>query len=213
MLIRIKPKFDLCKTRKECKFIMKEILGTGKINHSIWSENDLEELRKKAAEGSIGAKIELAVLEIEDEHDVEKNIAFLEDCAEKENSQALINLYFLYSLTDYEKAFCYIKKATDLGSAWAMEILAINYMLKRISCDEDDLIKEYFIEQEKWHLASHKASETEKNDLLPSGIVLNMNELANLYENSNPKNPLYNTEKATEWREKAKKLAKEINED
>lgn len=50
---------------------MKEILGTGKINHSIWSE-----LRKKAAEGSIGAKIELAVLEIEDEHDVEKNIAF-----------------------------------------------------------------------------------------------------------------------------------------
>jgi TPR repeat protein len=192
---------------------MKEILGTGKINHSIWSENDLEELRKKAAEGSIGAKIELAVLEIEDEHDVEKNIAFLEDCAEKENSQALINLYFLYSLTDYEKAFCYIKKATDLGSAWAMEILAINYMLKRISCDEDDLIKEYFLEQEKWHLASHKASETEKNDLLPSGIVLNMNELANLYENSNPKNPLYNTEKATEWSEKAKKFAKEINED
>lgn len=192
---------------------MKEILGTGKINHSIWSENDLEELRKKAAEGSIGAKIELAVLEIEDEHDVEKNIAFLEDCAEKENSQALINLYFLYSLTDYEKAFCYIKKATDLGSAWAMEILAINYMLKRISCDEDDLIKEYFLEQEKWHLASHKASETEKNDLLTSGIVLNMNELANLYENSNPKNPLYNTEKATEWREKAKNFAKEINED
>ena len=64
------------KSKKECKFIMKEILGTGKINHSIWSENDLEELRKKAAEGSIGAKIELAVLEIEDEHDVEKNIAF-----------------------------------------------------------------------------------------------------------------------------------------
>ena len=192
---------------------MKEILGTGKINHSIWSENDLEELRKKAAEGSIGAKIELAILEIEDEHDVEKNIAFLEDCAEKENSQALINLYFLYSLTDHEKALCYIKKATDLGSAWAMEILAINYKLKIVSCDEEDSIEEYFLEQEKWHLASHKASETEKNDLLPSGIVLNMNELADLYENSNPKNPLYNTEKATEWREKAKKFAKEINED
>lgn len=104
--------------------------------------NDLEKLRKNAAEGSIGAKIELAVLEIEDEHDVEKNLAFLEDCAE----------------------------------------------------------------QEKWHLASHKASETEKNDLLPSGIVLNMNELANLYENSNPKNPLYNVENATEWREKVSKL-------
>ena len=67
-------------------------------------------------------------------------------------------------------------------------------------------------EQEKWHLASHKASETEKNDLLPSGIVLNMNELANLYENSNPKNPLYNVEKATEWREKVSKLEK-INDE
>ena len=54
---------------------MKEILGTGKINHSIWSENDLEELRKKAAEGSIGAKIELAVLEIEDEHDTTSYVA------------------------------------------------------------------------------------------------------------------------------------------
>ena len=192
---------------------MKETLGNGNFSHSIWSVNSLEELRKKAAEGSIGAKIELAALEIEDEHDVEKNLAFLEDCAEKENSQALINLYFLYCLTDHEKALCYIKKATDLGSAWAMEILAINYKLKRVSCDEDDSIEEYFLEQEKWHLASHKASETEKNDLLPSGIVLNMNELADLYENSNPKNPLYNTEKATEWREKAKKFAKEINED
>ena len=37
--------------------------------------------------------------------------------------------------------------------------------------------------------------------------------LLHLYENSNPKNPLYNTEKATEWREKAKKFAEEINED
>ena len=192
---------------------MKETLGNGNFSHSIWSENDLEELRKKAAEGSIGAKIELAALEIEDEYDVEKNLAFLEDCAEKQNSQALINLYFLYSLTDNEKALCYIKKATELGSAWAMEMLAINYKLKIVSCDEDDSIEEYFLEQEKWHLASHKASETEKNDLLPSGIVLNMNELADLYENSNPKNPLYNTEKATEWREKAKKYAKEINED
>ena len=39
---------------------------------------------------------------------------------------------------------------------------------------------------------------------------MNMEELAALYENKNPENPLFNPEKAAEWKAKAKEAEKTI---
>lgn len=72
-------------------------MGSLGINHSVWLEKeDLKKLREKVVEGSLDAKIELSALEIEDAHDVEKNLAFLLDLAEKDKVLALMDLYFIY---------------------------------------------------------------------------------------------------------------------
>lgn len=192
------------------------------INHSVWLEKeDLKKLHEKVAEGSLDAKIELAALEVEDAHDVEKNLAFLSDLAEKDRVLALIDLYFIYFegvtrteadgsetvlvAEDEDKAESYLRKAASLGSFWAMEGCAIRAMVKRMTCDEKDLTEENFLEEEKWRLAADEASQTDKNDLAPSAVVSNMEALAALYENDNPKNPISNAEKAALWRSKANK--------
>ena len=183
------------------------------ITHSQYlKDEDIKKLHKKAQTESLDAKIELAALEVEDGHDVEKNLAFLDDMAEKENILALMDLYFIFQSSDEdeEKSLSYIEKAASLGSPWAMEGLAIRAMIKRISSDEKDLTEEHFLEEEKWRLAAYEASKTPKNDLAPSGVVLNMEELAALYENKNPENPLFNPEKAAEWKAKAKEAEKTI---
>ena len=183
------------------------------INHSQYlKDEDIKKLHKKDQTVSLDAKIELAALEVEDGHDVEKNLAFLEDMAEKENILALMDLYFIFqsSYEDEEKSLSYIEKAASLGSPWAMEGLAIRAMIKRISSDEKDLTEEHFLEEEKWRLAAYEASKTEKNDLAPFAVILNMEELAALYENKNPENPLFNPEKAAEWKAKAKEAEKTI---
>ena len=192
------------------------------INHSVWLEKeDLKKLREKVAEGSLDAKIELSALEIEDAHDVEKNLAFLSDLAEKDKVLALMDLYFIYFegvtrteadesetvliAEDEDKAESYLRKAASLGSPWAMEGCAIRAMVKRMTCDEKDLTEEHFLEEEKWRLAADEASQTDKNALAPSAVVSNMEALASLYENDNPKNPISNAEKTALWRSKANK--------
>jgi len=183
------------------------------INHSQWlTDEDIKKLHKKAQTGSLDAQIELAAIEVEDGHDVEKNLAFLESMAKKENTLALMDLYFIFqsSEEDEEKSLSYLKRAVSLGSPWAMEGLAIRAMVKRITSDEKDLTEKYFLEEEKWRLAAYEASKTPKNDLTPSGVILNIVELAALYENKNPKNPLFNLEKAAEWKSKAKEAEKTI---
>ena len=103
----------------------------GKINQSkCYARKFLEKL---AAEGSLDAQIELAAITIEDEIDVEKNMTFLKNLAEKGNIRALIDLGFVYvSMTfsdnaddaEHEKsqkiADSYFLKAAELGSAWGM---------------------------------------------------------------------------------------------
>lgn len=197
-------------------------MGNLGINHSVWLEKeDLKKLREKVAEGSLDAKIELSALDVEDAHDVEKNLAFLSDLAEKDKVLALMDLYFIYFegvtrteadgsetvlvAEDEDKAESYLRKAASLGSSWAMEGCAIRAMVKRMTCDEKDLTEEHFLEEEKWRLAADEASKTDKNDLAPSAVVSNMEALAALYENDNPKNPISNAEKAALWRSKANK--------